>query len=565
MKSSIFFIILLAVIFHGNLISQNVPTTMNYHGKLSNSGGQPLNEEVSIVFNLYTFENGGISLWTESHENLLVSNGIFDVLLGALNPFPVDVFNNPQLHLGITVNGDGEMSPRSILSSVPYAMKSGSGESDGVWQISGENIYRESGKVGIGVAEPVSELQVAGTVKATNEEPFSAGVIANGTGFGVMAQSDHTGVFTTGGMYGVWSIADVNSNPSASAGYFMGKVGIGTIADCQLDVADGQISVSGKGAPTHGSSLELSYDYGNGRGEVFAFDRTNNLYKDLRLDGSHVRINATANTGNVSIGTGDNDGRLHVYNGSNSGPVLFLEGGASNEGDIAWKDNEHLQMGRWSKTDDIFQKVVEITNTHAIHLFNQDGDNRVKIQSSESGTDGAQISLYDDEGNAVIVLDAQHGGQPGDPARIITETLEITGGSDLAEPFEVSGTSVEKGFLVCIDPENPGMVKLSEKSYDKCVAGIASGANNINPGLILKQKGTIADGEVPVALSGRVYCKADASFGKIIPGDLLTTSITPGHAMKAKNHRKAQGAIIGKAMTGLDSGTGWVLVLVAMQ
>ncbi len=565
MKSSIFFIILLAIIFNGNLISQNVPTTMNYHGKLSNSGGQPLNEEVSIVFNLYTFENGGISLWTESHENLLVSNGIFDVLLGSLDSFPADVFNNPQLYLGITVNGDGEMSPRSVLSSVPYAIKSGSGESDGVWQTSGENIYRESGKVGIGVAEPVSELQVAGTVKATNEEPFSAGVIANGTGFGVMAQSGHTGVFTTGGMYGIWSIADVNSNPNASAGYFMGKVGIGTIADCQLDVADGQISVSGKGAPNSGSSLELSYDYGNGRGEVFAFDRTNNLYKDLRLDGSHVRINATANTGNVSIGTGDNDGRLHVYNGSFSGPVLFLEGGAPDEGDIAWKDNEHLQMGRWNKTDDTFQKVVEITNTHAIHLFNQDGDNRVKIQSSESGADGAQISLYDDEGNAVIVLDAQHGGQPGDPARIITETLEITGGSDLAEPFEISGTSVEKGFLVCIDPENPGMVKLSEKSYDKCVAGIASGANNINPGLILKQEGTIADGEVPVALSGRVYCKADASFGKIKPGDLLTTSITPGHAMKAKNHRKAQGAIIGKAMTGLDSGTGWVLVLVAMQ
>jgi hypothetical protein len=68
-----------------------------------------------------------------------------------------------------------------------------------------------------------------------------------------------------------------------------------------------------------------------------------------------------------------------------------------------------------------------------------------------------------------------------------------------------------------------------------------------------------------VALTGRVYCWADASDGPIQPGDLLTTSNVPGHAMKVTDHGQAQGAIIGKAMTGLEASRGLVLVLVSLQ
>jgi hypothetical protein len=97
------------------------------------------------------------------------------------------------------------------------------------------------------------------------------------------------------------------------------------------------------------------------------------------------------------------------------------------------------------------------------------------------------------------------------------------------------------------------------------VAGIVSGADGVKPGLLMGQKGTVADGEHPVALTGRVYCKVDADFGAIEPGDLLTTSPTPGHAMKVSDHAQAQGAILGKAMTALEAGQGTVLVLVSLQ
>ena len=58
---------------------------------------------------------------------------------------------------------------------------------------------------------------------------------------------------------------------------------------------------------------------------------------------------------------------------------------------------------------------------------------------------------------------------------------------------------------------------------------------------------------------------SDASHGVIKPGDLLTTSDTPGHAMKVSDHAQAQGAILGKAMSGLKEGKGLVLVLVTLQ
>lgn len=158
-----------------------------------------------------------------------------------------------------------------------------------------------------------------------------------------------------------------------------------------------------------------------------------------------------------------------------------------------------------------------------------------------------------------------------------TKILEITGGSDLSEQFDIStphmikdyikqgGFEIEPGMVACIDPDNPGKLLISNKAYDRTVAGIISGAGGVQTGMYMGQKGSIADGKYPVALTGRVYCKADAAYDAIQPGDLLTTSDTIGHVMKASDYDKARGAIIGKAMSPLDKGKGLVLVLVSLQ
>jgi hypothetical protein len=168
--------------------------------------------------------------------------------------------------------------------------------------------------------------------------------------------------------------------------------------------------------------------------------------------------------------------------------------------------------------------------------------------------------------------------------------LKIHGGADLSEGFDVRGlqgddddppdgsiqdvdTQVLKpaslvpapGMVVSIDPENPGKLAVSAESYDRKVAGIISGAGGVTPGMLMGQSDSQADGAYPVALTGRVYCLCDASKAPIIPGDLLTTSELPGHAMKVADYGRAQGAIIGKAMTSLPDAQGLVLVLVSLQ
>ncbi len=142
-------------------------------------------------------------------------------------------------------------------------------------------------------------------------------------------------------------------------------------------------------------------------------------------------------------------------------------------------------------------------------------------------------------------------------------------GSDLAERFDVSareGVEPAPGMVVSIDPDHAGRLAVSAEAYDRKVAGVISGAGGISPALNLHQPGTIADGEVPVAMTGRVYVWADAGAGGAIGvGDLLTSSSTPGHAMRASDGKSMQGTIIGKAMTPLESGRGLVLVLVNLH
>lgn len=146
--------------------------------------------------------------------------------------------------------------------------------------------------------------------------------------------------------------------------------------------------------------------------------------------------------------------------------------------------------------------------------------------------------------------------------------LEIRGGSDIAEPYNVepaANVAPIPGMVVVIDEAKVGALKVATKAYDHAVAGIISGANGVNTGLTLTQKESVADGAMPIANVGRVWCYVDADAnGAVRAGDLLTTSSTPGYAMKAEAGQ-ANGAVLGKAMSNLDSGKGMVLVLVGLQ
>jgi hypothetical protein len=194
----------------------------------------------------------------------------------------------------------------------------------------------------------------------------------------------------------------------------------------------------------------------------------------------------------------------------------------------------------------------------AIFAKNHGADATLVLQNAGNGTvTGDTLRSLNAAGTTVTFRVTNTG-------RVVTSAVQIYGGGDLAEQFQVQGSVTEPGTLMVIDDQNPGMLKPSIQAYDTRVAGVVSGAGGVNPGMTLQQNGVL-QGDTTIAIAGRVYVKAEAFSGAIKPGDLLTTSNIPGTAMKASDRSLSQGAVVGKAMTGLAEGTGLVLVLINLQ
>ncbi|MFF9490449.1 hypothetical protein [Streptomyces sp. NPDC014676] len=154
--------------------------------------------------------------------------------------------------------------------------------------------------------------------------------------------------------------------------------------------------------------------------------------------------------------------------------------------------------------------------------------------------------------------------------------VEVTGdlvltGADVAEQFDVAerlNTADEVGPGTVVVLNDKGALAPCTQAYDSCVAGVVSGAGDRVPALVLDRKeypeGREDAWRRAVAVVGKVWCRANASSRPILVGDLLTTSTTLGHAMAAVDRDAAFGAVLGKALTPLASGTGLVLVLVGL-
>ena len=143
------------------------------------------------------------------------------------------------------------------------------------------------------------------------------------------------------------------------------------------------------------------------------------------------------------------------------------------------------------------------------------------------------------------------------PGNVYADGTFNPGGADLAEMLPaVEG--LEPTDVLVIGPD--GKLTRSTTPYATNVAGVYS----TNPGFVggSDEDGT-NPGKVPLAVVGIAPVKVSAENGPIAPGDLLTTSSTPGHAMKATEPKL--GTILGKALGKLQSGTGVIDVLVILQ
>ncbi len=225
--------------------SNNVPNLISFQGRLADENGDAINATVNITFSLYDDELVGSVLWFET-QSVDVAEGLFNVVLGEVTSLNEDDFNSADRWIGITVGTDSEMTPRTRITAVPYALQAGTSTPDDDWTISGSDVYNETSNVGIGTTNPTNRLHIEGAeydplvyiyktgpgrglkVRTTSacaiwvENSGNHGVRitqANGDGIHVTnANGDGIEVVSAGGFAGKFN----------GDGYFSGKLGLGT-------------------------------------------------------------------------------------------------------------------------------------------------------------------------------------------------------------------------------------------------------------------------------------------------------------------------------------------------
>jgi hypothetical protein len=293
---------------------------------------------------------------------------------------------------------------------------------------------------------------------------------------------------------------------------------------------------------------------------------------DLKIGNDAMRIKLGIALG----GGGAGDGRIRAVGGTNrlmigSGTVdtLTVAGGNVGIGTVYPDAQLHLAGGNW-----------DLTNTEGDLKIGNDamriklgialggggaGDGRIRAMG---GTNRLFIGSGTDDTLTVT------GGCVGIANITPTEKLSVNGnvlvtgdillpGADCAEQFDVMGSEPPgPGTVVVID--EGGALRECSEAYDKKVAGVVSGAGEYRHALVLDKRPS-DEGRIPIALVGKAYCKVDAEYSPIDVGDLLTTSLTPGHAMKAAETKRAFGSIIGKALRPLERGQGLIPILISLQ
>ncbi len=409
---------------------------------------------------------------------------------------------------------------------------------DGDWTLSGDDVYHETGNVGIGNTAPDRKLDI--TVTSAED-----GIDINNTGINsdpvIRFQLNGTTEYVIGiddsdfdrFRIGVDNVDDSLFTIEGNTG----DVGIGTDNPRQrLEVrtpeSSGGIEInnsnSGSGDPILAFSLEGS--------ETFTMGIDDSDFDKFKIGSSSLATNTymTIETdGDVGIGTTNPSEKLAVEDEDDLGSSVDL-----------------LELTVGASSSDGCQIIEAKRGSNLVFCVYGDGD---------------------------VTADGAIAG----------------GGADFAEMIRVApgASTVKPGDVMVIDADNPRSTKKSVSSRSTLVAGLYS----TNPGFVASERDwdnpngeLIPTGlseeqdlagerrrshnmsdmaaefdEVPLAIVGIVPCKVSAENGPIRIGDLLVTSDTPGHAMRDGN--PSVGTVLGKALDNLPSGTGVIKILLTLQ
>jgi hypothetical protein len=531
------------------VIQAAVGTAFTYQGRLL-SNGEPLDGVTcQMYFVLWDAESDGGQIGTTQEHSVTFEDGYFTVQLD----FGADVFQGEARWLEVGVRCPPVQGPlvwlegRVPLNPTPYALSLRPGaviRGDGATIIRVENSSADADSTAIkGVMTWVGgeTKAVAGYNNSTDEG--SSGVYGQGEYYGVHGVSN--GIGTAAGVYG--------ESPGT---------GIGVKASSWSGLGLYASSVTGGAAKFENLGNEPTVTIDN-------------------MAGTDPPLQVTGLRGSSFTATSSTDGTAAIVGEANAsegtvygvyGETQSSSGNASGVKGLTWSGATN---GVWGETRSTAHAagvygLASATQGTAVGLWGRThAKNGMGAKIENRGSEGLGLwvgsVLQTNKNRLIEAHQTDASGNSVDRRFLVEIDGDVfadgsfhSGGADFAELFPaVEG--LEPGDVLVIGPD--GRLTRSTQAYQSTVVGVYS----TKPGLV---GGATDDtdwaGKVPLAIVGIVPVKASAENGPIRPGDLLAAAATPGHAMHAGPDPRP-GTVIGKALEGLEKGTGVIRMLVMLR
>ena len=355
MKSLLALLLLLAA----TLPLAGQTNVISYQGYLAQDG-TPVDGERSLTFTIYTRLQGGTNLWSETHDNVSVNQGVFTVLLGSTVSLDSVNFGTRACFIAVTVDGV-ELTPRQQIASAPSALTLKVPA-----DIEGSSVFE---------VLKVRNTFAGGGIHAEGTDPDSFGLKGTGGRFGVYGEGGSYGLYglcpnagkwgvlgqasadsgTGFGVYGVSNSPDgvgVYGSNHADTGDALGIVGTSHLSDDGIAIRGrgNRYGVQGLAIGTTGENFGVWGTTDSPSGWSGWFEGGRGLFSD------RLTVTYNSNTANPHLNITEDEtvgyARLQMQNTSDTTHWTIAAGGPSNDRFNVWSSRRGANVMSLRATGD---------------------------------------------------------------------------------------------------------------------------------------------------------------------------------------------------------------------